>query len=263
MAGVDKHLPRAKLSVERLDLPPGGGTFAMRRPSIGLFLVDQDRHRIAVGSDKRRHIPLKAGEGWILPADATGLCEFDEALTFLKLEIPANLLSDVGFERHRAFEPVVGSIDPLLAELVRQAADDREGFGSLYRETMQLALAAHLARLLNPVPGEAPGIEDRRLRRALEYIHDNLSADLSLDDLAAQAAMSRFHFARAFSRTVGLSPLQYVIGERMNRARVLLRTTRLTVAAIAASVGYEDVSRFGRHFSRHVGASPAAFRAEA
>ncbi|CDZ48540.1 nuclear transport factor 2 family protein [Neorhizobium galegae] len=52
-------------------------------------------------------MPLKAGEGWILPAGAAGICEYDEALSFLRLEVPENLLADVSFERHSDFRPLM------------------------------------------------------------------------------------------------------------------------------------------------------------
>ena len=72
--------------------------------------------------------------------------------------------------------------------------------------------------------------------------------------------MSRYHFARAFAKAVGSSPLQYVIGERMELAKARLKTLHAPVSEIALGVGYEDVSRFSRHFRRHVGVTPAAFR---
>ncbi|WP_245500733.1 AraC family transcriptional regulator [Rhizobium sp. BK251] len=245
---------------DSLDVPAGGGAFSLPRVAIGIFLVDQARHRIALGSDRKRQIPLSAGEGWILPAHASGTCEYDEALSYLKLELPDTLLDEVGFENARGFEPLVGRLDPLLAQFAHQMVMNEQAPRSLYRETMELAIAAHLAHLLAPsypIPARAG---DRRLRRAIAYIHDNISADLSLDEMAAEAAISRFHFIRAFTKAFGKSPLQYVIHERMKLARVLLTTTDAPVAVVAARVGYEDPSRFGRHFRRHTGLTPAAFR---
>ncbi|CDZ61931.1 AraC family transcriptional regulator LumQ [Neorhizobium galegae bv. orientalis] len=250
---------KARLTAEKLHTPPGGGRFAISRLALGLFLVDQARHRIAIGSDKRLHVPLKAGEGWILPAGATGICEYDEALSFLRLEVPENLLTDVGFE-HSDFRPVVGAFDPLLAQLAHQTVSIAGHASTLYRETVQLALAAHLAQILAPAQPRLVGIDDRRLHRALDYIHENLTANLSLQDMAAEAAMSRFHFVRAFTRALGRSPLQYVIHERMELAKLLLKTTRRPISSIAARVGYEDVSRFGQRFRRQTGTTPAAFR---
>jgi AraC family transcriptional regulator len=242
-----------------MEVPAGGGAFALPRLTVGLFLVGQDSHRLALGSDRKRHIPLAAGEGWILPPDSDGVCEFDAPHSYATLELTDSLLADAGFDSRRGFAPAIGRLDPLLAEFVRNAATDEEA-PALYRDTMDLAAAAHLARILQPQPAAVADIADRRLSRVLAYIHDNLAEDMTLDALASEAAMSRYHFARAFAKAVGRSPLQYVIGQRMELARAMLKVRRAPVAEIALSVGYEDVSRFGRHFRRHVGVTPGAFR---
>ncbi|MEM9127890.1 MAG: helix-turn-helix transcriptional regulator, partial [Pseudomonadota bacterium] len=93
------------------------------------------------------------------------------------------------------------------------------------------------------------------------YIHDNLGADLSLSAMADLAAMSATHFSKAFKKEIGVSPLQYVIAQRLELASVLLRNSHLSVAEIAWRVGYQDVSRFGQHFKRKFQMTPAAFRA--
>lgn len=242
-------------------MPPGGGAFALPRLAMGLFQVDQAFHRFSVGSDRRKLIPLSAGQGWILPAGASGFCEYDAPLDFLMVEISEGLLQDVGIDRDLVFRPLVGTLDPLLVQLAKASGTSGE-HTSLYAETMQLAFAAHLAKVLALVQPGGGSIEDRRLRRVLDYIHANLADNLSLDDMASEAAMSRFHFVRAFTKALGTSPLQYVIGERMKLAKVLLQTTKLSIHAVAHRAGYEDVSRFGQHFRRHVGTTPAAFRSE-
>lgn len=117
-----------------------------------------------------------------------------------------------------------------------------------------------MAQTLQPAPEEAPAIEDARLRRAASYVRDHLASDLSLEAMASEAAMSPFHFARAFKKAAGASPMQFVIAERQAMARMLLRTTALPVAEIAHRVGYQDVSRFGQHFKRRFGVTPGAAR---
>ena len=78
--------------------------------------------------------------------------------------------------------------------------------------------------------------------------------------MAGLAAMSATHFSKAFKKETGKAPLQYVIGARLDRASILLRTTQLGVADIAWRCGYRDLSRFGHHFKRKFGTTPAAFR---
>ena len=103
-------------------------------------------------------------------------------------------------------------------------------------------------------------MDDSRLARAVAFIQDHLSQDLTLDGMAEQAGMSPFHFSKAFKAATGQSPLQYVISARIDLAKVLLKTTDLTVAEIAYRTGYGDLSRFGQHFKKRVGATPKAFR---
>ncbi|MCR4265054.1 AraC family transcriptional regulator [Nitratireductor sp. ZSWI3] len=249
-----------ELTARRMDVPPGGGSFSLPRLAVGVFLVGQDTHRVAVGSDRKRLVPLPELAGWVLPPGISGVCEFDEAHSYLTVEFANSLLHDVGYDSRRHFEPAFGHLDPLLVQLVHRAVLEREGASTLYRETMDLALAAHLTRLVQPIEASISAIDDVRLRRAVGYLQDNLASDLSLEALAAEAAMSRFHFARAFRTTFGQSPLQYVIRQRIERAKILLVTTRVPIAEVAARVGYQDVSRFGRHFKRQVGVTPGAFR---
>lgn len=246
---------------QRLETPAGGGVFDLPKLSIGVFLTDQPAHQISVGSDRTTHTPLTKDEGFILPAGASGLCAYDEAHSFLSVELDESLLREVGLDRPSAVAPQFGAFDPLTLQLARTALDVADAPSALYRETMHRALAAHLAQSVQVSHPDVAALDDARLRRAVTYIHDHLAEDISLDVLASEAAMSAYHFARAFKSALGASPLQYVIGERMRVASVLLKTTTLPVAEIALRVGYEDTSRFGKHFKRAFGATPAQYRA--
>lgn len=249
---------RPTIKAARYDAPAGGGAFEFDRFSIGVFLVGQPRHRIALGSDKPVDRPLTVHEGWILPSGASGLCAFEETHAFVSVEIDDALLREAGLDPRRGFEPRFGAHDPLLLQMALAAASPPNGASALYLETMRQALAAHVAQIVQPLPGHALSLDDARLRRAVAYIHDNLASDLSLAALADEAGMSPFHFSRAFKRATGKSPLQFVLTERSSLAKLLLRTTALTVAEIAHRIGYGDVSRFGKHFKRQFGVSPGA-----
>ena len=249
------------INAVRFDAPAGGGAFEFDQLTIGVFLTDQPSHRIAIGSDKRLDRPLAAHQGWILPAGVSGVCEYDAEHVFVRVDIAGQLLRDAGHDSRRSFEPQFGAHDPLLLQMALAAAAPPAGATTLYLETMRQALAAHVAQLIQPAPETTAAIDDARLRRAIDYIESRLASDLSLDALAAQAAMSPFHFSRAFKKATGESPLQFVISRRLARAKVLLKTTKLPVAEIAHRVGYEDVSRFGRHFKRAFAATPGALRA--
>jgi AraC family transcriptional regulator len=247
-----------RLSAQKAETPGGGGAFRLRQATLGLFLVDQPTHRIAIGSDKRDHRPLMAREGWIMAAGTEGFCRYDDDHAFLMVEIPDLLMQELGVKKD--FAPQMGAFDPVLVEMAL-AAPLLETKTALFRETMERALVAQIAETVAPVTPVAAQLDDPRLRRAVAEIEDRLAEDISLEELANAAGLSAFHFARAFKAATGQSPLQYVIALRMTRAQVLLRSSQLPVAEIAYRVGYEDVSRFGQHFKRHTGATPGAFRA--
>ncbi len=239
-------------------LPASGGPFVMPHATIGVFLTDQLGHRLATGGSRHANIPHGKHQGWIMPAGAEGHCDFDKALTLVTLSIPDPLLRAACAETTE-FEPIVGSLDPVLLSLCLNSQGIASG-GPLYRETMHRAMAAQMVQVALPARPEVQDIGDRRLRRVMDYIHDHLADSLSLEDMAKLAAMSAPQFSRAFKAATGKSPLQYVIYERINLAQLLLQKTQLTVAEIAYRVGYGDLSRFGQHFKRQVGVAPANSR---
>jgi AraC family transcriptional regulator len=140
--------------------------------------------------------------------------------------------------------------------------------GRLAAESLANVLAVHLIRHIlaprRPERGRDGVLPRRRLRAVTEYIEEHLDTGVSLDEMAAVARLSVYHSARQFKRATGLPPHQYVIARRVERARQLLQTgTDLSLADIAASVGFSDQSQFCRHFKRLVGVTPGQFRTPA
>ncbi|MEO1746186.1 MAG: AraC family transcriptional regulator [Pseudomonadota bacterium] len=246
------------LRAQKSIIPAGGGPFNLERLTLGVFLNDQPTHRLTFGEGQSKPLPLKANQGWIMPSGATGMCEFDEPLEVMMVEVEPTVLREVGMDRPDTIEPKTGNFDMLTYNLAMAAEDFQKG-GTLYNETMHRALAAQLTRTLATRP-EASQIEDVRMRRVVEYIHDNLAQDLTMGAMAELAAMSAYHFSRSFKKALGKSPLQYVIAARIDKAKVLLKTTELTVAEVCYRVGYNDLSRFGAHFKRVTGVTPKAWR---
>jgi AraC family transcriptional regulator len=165
--------------------------------------------------------------------------------------------------------------DPFLEQLVRQfaqtlgrAGDSAPALQIMYVEKLAQAAAAHLVRQYT---SQEPVLEDEegttlptaRVQRVEAYVEAHLDEDLTLEDLAAVACYSEYHFCRAFKRTTGYSPYQFVIRKRLHEAARLLRRHRhRTVASIARAVGYDSSSHFSRQFKKHYGTPPSTWRRE-
>ena len=95
---------------------------------------------------------------------------------------------------------------------------------------------------------------------AMYFIRQQYMNPITLNDVAAYANMSLYHFSRLFKRDCGYSPHEYIILTRLNRAKHLLKTTDLAIKVIAQKVGYQKVSSFTNAFTARVGISPTLFR---
>ena len=102
--------------------------------------------------------------------------------------------------------------------------------------------------------------ENDTVSKAMHFIQEQYMNPISLLDVATHVNMSQFHFFRLFRKDCGYSPHEYLILTRLNRAKHLLKTTRLPVKVIAQKVGYQNVSSFTNAFTDRVGISPTLFR---
>lgn len=100
----------------------------------------------------------------------------------------------------------------------------------------------------------------RRLAQAIDYLIAHMSDQISLEDLAAAAGASPFHFLRDFKKTFGETPFQYLSRRRAEHAESLLRETSLPLTEIALACGYASQSHFTTAFRKFSGHAPAAFR---
>jgi AraC family transcriptional regulator len=95
-----------------------------------------------------------------------------------------------------------------------------------------------------------------------DFIDTQISNKITISDLAAVAGLSQYHFIKAFKGTVGLQPYQYVLSERIHRARGLLSEPDLSLGDVALAVGFSDVPQLNRVFRKFVGVTLTAYRRE-
>lgn len=109
-----------------------------------------------------------------------------------------------------------------------------------------------------PSPAHEPG--RRRVGRAKQLIDAAFAEELDLDRLAADAYLSRFHFARSFRQTFGEPPHRYLQRRRIEEARRLLESSDLSVTEVCLEVGFSSLGSFSRLFTQRVGVAPSHYR---
>ncbi|WP_417219878.1 helix-turn-helix domain-containing protein [Achromobacter spanius] len=132
----------------------------------------------------------------------------------------------------------------------------------LARQSQSLALMADLfLRTRTVTPQVVKGGLSAAHRLAVrDYCHAHLSEKIALDDLARLCGLSRFQFLRRFTHTAGLTPHAWLVRLRLERACAVLATARMSVAEVAAEVGFYDQSHFNRAFRAAYGAPPSAYQ---
>jgi AraC family transcriptional regulator len=153
--------------------------------------------------------------------------------------------------------------DPILRHIalaLRAGIQTGDALEHMYGEALSTALAVHLLReysaaVLKP-KRQSGGLPREKLARAVEYIQDQLDADLTVSGIAQAVGMSPDHFTRLFKEATGKSPYRYVVEARVRKAKELLTTGKFTISEAAFHVGFVDQSHLTRHFKRVFGLPP-------
>jgi AraC family transcriptional regulator len=172
--------------------------------------------------------------------------------------------SVIGALRCDAFE------DPLLAQIAHVVASELEAQTSAGGQLVESLATSMTARLLQKHTGissahssswvTSEGLDQRRLLRVLEYVEANLEGELTIDNMASVACLSRYHFSRAFKKAIGQSPHRYVSGRRLELAKALLLNGDRSLVDIALTLNFSSQANFTRAFTKATGQAPGQFR---
>lgn len=195
---------------------------------------------------------------------------------FLSLTLSSSFVLDCAIRTHKiatgtkiAFR--VGKIarDERLTRLVHDLAHElrqEEAGQEIVIGALMDQLVVHLLRSYASMKRSTEmelsrvGFVDRRIRRAVELMHAHLDRELPLEEIAAAAYLSPFHFARLFKKLTGASPHAYLATLRNARAQTLLAETDLSISEVSTRVGYASPSHFTKAFRQTTGMTPRAFR---
>lgn len=121
----------------------------------------------------------------------------------------------------------------------------------------------HIAEMVNKLPPvrKTTRVElYKRLSRAMDVLRSGFCGEVSLDELAAEACLSKYHFLRLFRTVYGLSPYQYIQHLRIEKARVLLAGSRIPITDLAGILGFDNSQSFSRLFFQRMGIYPTQYR---
>jgi AraC-like DNA-binding protein len=175
------------------------------------------------------------------------------------LRAAATDLSDGADRPAPGFGPVIVD-DPALARclLAAHVASKDEPDALARDSALTSALAALLRRHADPRPLPRAGAEQRRIARVTAMMRAEPERPFALEDLAAAAGLSRFHFLRVFSKATGQTPHAFLVNQRVNRAQEMLRAGERP-AEVAVACGFADQPHLTRLFRRIVGVTPGQY----
>jgi AraC family transcriptional regulator len=193
---------------------------------------------------------------------------FDNVRFYISQASLDELAYDQGIRRTEGLvSPCLGSHDRVMYGLANALLDHVERANersALFIDHVALAFFAHVMSAYGnaAVPDDltSGGLSPWQLRRALDFLSAHQSDDPSVAELARECGLSSAYFSRAFRRTTGVTPHQWLIRKRVERARGLLLGNGLGLADIALVCGFVDQSHFSRVFAKFEGDSPGRWR---
>ena len=238
--------------------------------AFDLAFIGHEGYPVRRGGGPTERIDIRPGHGAIHGGERIAYLGDGSAAEFVEITPSTALLDELTDELRCREAHQLGEVTNLfdgvmwsVSTAVRRRALRGESWSTLEADETAYALTRHMLVTYlggRPRGREASGLDTRRFARVTECVEARLSGDLSLGDLADVAALSRYHFARAFKAKTGLTPFQYVTSRRVARAQVLLRATDHTVAEITAQIGFSSPSHFRRVFRTAVGLTPSQYR---
>jgi AraC-like DNA-binding protein len=257
----DNPLPEMSGSIQQED------AFA-----VALHLRDRPNREYWEDGRRASVCDVRAGESCLHDLKRGPSALLDKPYHVLSFYLPRAALDAIADESNAprvgdlSYKPGAGVNDVTisgLGSLLLPALSHPDQANPLFVDHVLLAVGVHIAQtyggmrpVSRPVRG---GLAPWQERRAKEMIDANLGGVL-VEELARECRLSRNHFSRAFSRSVGMAPHQWLMQRRIEVAKEMLRDGRLSVSDVAAACGFSNQSHLTHVFTRMVGVSPGAWR---
>ncbi|MEM9539441.1 MAG: AraC family transcriptional regulator [Cyanobacteria bacterium P01_E01_bin.42] len=223
--------------------------------------------------DGKTHTGLYAkGDFSITPAKIPLFARWEDNENYLQIRLPVAFIQKIARETlpgdcdRLELRPEFQTRNPQIEAIIMMllAEFEQESTSPLYIDSLANVLAVNLlkqyAAIAPKVPVYEGGLPQYQLRPVLDYIDAHLDGEIKLEDLARLPNMSQFHFSRLFKQSLGITPHQYLIQQRVERAKQLLKQTEQSISDIALECGFNSHSHLGKRFRQLTGMTPKAYR---
>ena len=260
--------------VEQFQHPPGEG-----------YCHYNDEHTLCLSLSSRpvRLVQIRQGTTYtglytkgdisIMPAAVPFFARWDGEDNYLQIRITSRFIQQVAKEalemnsdrlellgEFQTRDPQIEAIALMLLRELQQ----KNTSSQLYIESLANVLAVHLIRQYATDPQKLPiyqgGLPQRQLLQVLNYIDDHLQQQIKLADLAALVNMSQFYFCHQFKQAMGITPYQYLLQQRIERAKQLLKHSDRSIMEIAVMCGFNSHSHLSKQFRQLTGMTPKTYR---
>jgi AraC family transcriptional regulator len=208
----------------------------------------------------------------LMPADVTHRSAWNREAQFMFCALEPLFLKQIGMDlvnpdRIQLIPHFSTVQDPLIYGILlglREELTSGGLGGTLYVDQLKNTLGIHLLRKYctstPKIVNYSNELSSVKRQKAISYIKAHLDREIKLEAIAAEVGMSQYYFSRLFKQSIGVSPYQYVMQQRIERTQYLLKTTSLSIAAIAEKVGFSHQNQLTVQFCKVIGTPPSQYR---
>jgi Transcriptional regulator containing an amidase domain and an AraC-type DNA-binding HTH domain len=237
---------------------------------IGISLAAGHRRRIISGSRSASH-DFEKDSVYLRNFEEDYRADLHGAFDFVLVELSRAFVANACYERNgktiQGFSAQRERKDPIfghLAQVLALTLDRPSEASPLFVEQLGVTIGTHLIDRYGDTPAQSdrknPRLSSLHETRAKDMLLAKAQGNVSLGEIANACNLSRSYFIRAFRETTRRTPHQWLLEQRIDRARELLRDSDASLSDIAIACGFSDQSHFTRTFSQLVGTPPGTWR---